>query len=214
MSTTTQTGITPRYDLRTLLRISRDDVFFHLNVHQVGRIEKFYPEDQTADVSLPIQRIIEGKNVALPVLPKCPVMFLTGGATGYITMPINTGDTCLVMFNDRDLDSWWTTGSSSAPKSRRAHDMSDGLVLVGFRHKGNALSNYSSTNIELSNLGSIVSLGTKVQIANEATSMKTVLDNLVNVLTAWIDTRGDSPNPATVTALNGIKTQIASLLET
>lgn len=222
-------GQVPQHDLRSLLRLARDDTFFHLNVHQIGRIEKFYPADQTADVSMPIQRFLEGRAVDLPVLVKCPVFFLTGGSTGNITMPIKAGDTCMVLFNDRDMDSWWTTGSSGVPLSRRAHDMSDAVAIVGFRHKGNAKSEYSDTNIEINNLGSKIAVGTeikasasggakidladKAKIYNGATDLRTVLNALIDAIKAQVDTRGDSLNGGTIAALDAVKSQLASLLQ-
>ena len=149
-------GPASRADLAALLRHVQNSTKYETYCHLPGRIERFYPEDQTADVSLPIQKFFDGLPREMPILPKCPVFLATGGATGRITMPIAAGDSCLVAVADRDIDNWWLTGNASVPKSRRSHDLSDSFVLVGFRHKGNKVTDYSSTAIEIKNLGSTI----------------------------------------------------------
>lgn len=231
MSTVTQRskGAIPLPDMAALLRATQDELAYRMYCHLPGRIERFYADTQTADVSLPIQKFYDSKPVAMPLLVKCPVFFLSGGGTGRVTMPVATGDSCLVAVSDRDIDTWWLTGNAAPPKSRRVHDLSDSFVFVGFRHKGNVVPDYSTTNVEVMNLGSKISVGTniketasagaklelaaKAKLANNSTSLKTVLDALVDAIKAQVDTSGDTLNPATRTALDAVKTQIASLLD-
>ena len=216
--------------MRSLQFLAGDDVMYRTNCHVVGKIETFYPDDQTADISLTVQRKLPAGIFDLPMLVKCPVCFLTGGSTGRITMPVQSGDTCLVLFHDRDLETWWATGTAAPPKTRRAHDLSDGLALVGFRHKGNVVGDYSTTDIEVKNLGSEVTVGTavhaestngallnlaaKAKLANDSTSLKTVLDSLLDALIAATDTGGHSFSSGTISALNAVKSDVSSLLET
>ena len=47
--------------------------------------------------------------------------------------PAVTGDACLVVFSDVDIDRWFETGEASAPNSPRRHSLSDGFAFVGFR---------------------------------------------------------------------------------
>lgn len=166
MSTLLNKGPASRADLAVLLRHVQNSTKYETYCHLPGRIERFYPEDQTADVSLPIQKFLDGKPRDMPVLPKCPVFFATGGSTGRITMPIAVGDSCLVAVADRDIDNWWLTGNASVPKSRRSHDLSDSFAIVGFRHKGNKVTDYSATAVEIKNLGSTI----KEDAAIKATS--------------------------------------------
>jgi hypothetical protein len=207
-------GLPSEYNLPALLRHWQEDTKYGMYCHLPGRVERFYDSDQTADISLPIQRLFDGKPVQLPILPKCPVFVSTGGSTGCITMPISAGDTCLVCFSDRDIDSWVATGNPSPPITRRAHDLSDAFAIVGIRHNGNPISSYSTTDIELRNLGGKVAIGSKVKVSNNATSLRTVLDNLLTALQGMVDTHGDSPNSSTLAAFASVKSQIDSLLDT
>lgn len=155
-------GVAPQADLATLLRHTSALVGYSLYCHLPGKIVKFYPEDQTADVQVMVEKFYDGKPLAMPMLVKAPVFFLTGGPTGRITMPVKPDDSCLVAVADRDIDNWWLTGNSAPPNTRRAHDLSDSFVFVGFRHTGNKVTDYNADDIQILNLGSKVAVDAEI----------------------------------------------------
>ena len=219
-------------DLRTLLDNLKADIFYNLNCHQLGVIEAFDINKQTASVRIATLRVLGTEEIPYPLLTDCPVMFPAGGSA-YMTFPVAVGDRCLVLFNDRDIDNWFTQGSTVAPNSSRAHSLSDGIVLVGIRNATNPavapvagavtlacgtslIQIYDSGVVVITGLDgsarSVVTLSDKVNIHNDATSLKSALDNLCSVLLAWVNTGGSTPNPATITAINAAKAQFDSLL--
>lgn len=210
----------PEPDLDALLKAWKSDIFSSLNCHQWGTILGFTQATQTATVQIAVRRQVPQANggqpiyvsKAYPVLVDVPV-FINYGGPGYLTFPIAAGDVCLVLFNDRDFDQFWATGNVQDPNSPRMHDLSDGLAIVGFRTAVNPLTGYDGGQTVLGWGTTKVVLGPKVGIGNDATSLLTVLTNWINVLKAWTDTRGDTPNPATIAALNAIQIQINSLLQ-
>ena len=161
MTPTLQSTALP--NLRMLLDQYKQEVGYGLNCHEVGTIVSFDATKQTASVQIAVLRLLPGgETTPYPILTNCPVFVLSGGAAA-LTMPIAAGDTCLVLFNDRDLDIWATTGNTAVPNSGRFHDLSDGLVLVGFRHALNPVAGYLTTEAALVNAGS------KVSVANDGT---------------------------------------------
>lgn len=211
-------------DLRALLQGLKTEIFAGFNCHQVGTIQSFNPAGPFATVSLLIQRVVfnneQGIDAGLqltptvvdyPVLVDIPVFVLSGGGA-VITCPVAAGDDCLVLFNDRDIDNWFATGAPAQPLTARMHHLSDGLALVGFRSKRTAVT-VSTTNAEIKFNGGRISVADKIAIANAATDLKTVMDNLITALTTWVDTGGQTPNPATVAALNAVKTLSDQLLK-
>jgi len=206
-------GLPADYSLTALLRHWQEDTKASLYCHLPGVVEKFYPTDQTADVSVTIQRLLDGERIQIPVLVKCPVMVLTGGATGVITLPISAGDTCLVCIADRDIDTWWSTGVSAPPVTRRTHDLSDAFAIIGFRHSGNPVSSFSTTHIEVKNNGGRVAVGTKLKVNNATTSLLTILSDLITALKAEVDTGGHTHNGATIAAYDAVQTKVNALLE-
>lgn len=141
-------------DLSDLMSELKQDIFNNMNCINVGIIQDFDEADQTASIRVAIKRITEikpdGTRVLAerPVLLKCPVVVLFGGST-YMTFPIAAGDECLVLFNDREIDNFWTTGSVEAPSSPRTHDPSDAIALVGIRSLQKSISGYLTNGIRL-----------------------------------------------------------------
>ena len=114
----------------------------------------------------PITGVYGPKLVDYPFLADCPVIAL-GGGNGALTFPITTGDDCLVFFNDRDIDSWFSGSSTSAPATLRLHSFSDGIILVGLRSLNNVLVNYSGSNVELRTKDGL----TKISIAGDGSKI-------------------------------------------
>lgn len=210
----------PEPDLDALLKAHKADIFSSLNCHQWATVLGFTAAKQTVTVQIAVRRQVpqvnNGKAVyvskAYPVLVDVPI-FVPSGGKGYVSFPVTAGDTCLILFNDRDYDQFWATGNVQDPNSGRMHDLSDGLAIIGFRTSQNPIVGYDGGQTVLANDTTKIVLGTLIGIGNANTSLLTVLTNWINVLKAFTDTRGDTPNPATIAALNAIQIQINSLLQ-
>ena len=228
-------------DLRALLNAHADEIFASLNCHQIGTIIDYTEATGTATVQINAKRIVyntpqTGDSVLqqtptlvdYPPLKDVPVMFPSGGGA-FLYFPVKKGDQCLLLFNDRDIDSWFEAGGTNPPPSARMHSLSDAIAIVGISNKvtpppvggGDVVLIYSGGTISINLAGSPtlhsaggcnIQLGTKVQFQNGSTSLKAALDSLLDTLAAWVNTGGSTPNPATVTALAAVKTTIDSLL--
>lgn len=120
-------------DFDDALQAVKREIFATFNCVQVGKIETYNYENQSAEIQIQVKaRYGDGKIIDYPLLVDCPVFVLQGGGA-YLEFPIEPGDTCLVLFNDRDIDTWWTSENYMEPKTRRKHDLSDGFALVGVR---------------------------------------------------------------------------------
>lgn len=224
--------------LRDVLVALKKEILLQLSCHHVGKITAFNPENQTAQAEIVYTKtyfqLQNGNYVATnpkyTLVLSAPVVCL-GGGDASLTFPIAVGDECLVLFNDRDMDNWLQTGSTTnAPATSRLHSFSDGIILVGIRSLPNVLSNYDTTRAVLQNGNAMVGVGPSlIKIANETTDLKTVLTKFVAALnqfaTACELSLTDSvlvdAAKALVTALGGspsvvsppIATQIGEILE-
>jgi hypothetical protein len=125
-------------DMDDLLLELKNEIFAQLNCVQIGKISKVN-DDQTVELELQVKRRVRGEGTtSYPVLADCPYFVLSGGGA-YLDMPITAGDYCIVLFNDRNLDTWWDSGNIAEPADRRKHSLSDGIALVGIQTKDNAL---------------------------------------------------------------------------
>lgn len=220
MSTTPQNPV-PEPDLRSLLLAFKTEIFASLNCHQWGVVQAFNSALQTVSVQIAVLRQVPVDNgngqaayvsKAYPLLVDVPIFIPTGGQ-GYLTFPVAAGDVCLVLFNDRDFDQYWATGNIQDPNSGRMHDLSDGLAIIGFRTKAKPLSAYDAAQVVLALNTTKIFLGSKIGFQNNTISLLTALTNLCNTLKAWVDTRGDTPNAATIAALNARITDFQNLLQ-
>lgn len=144
--------------LKDLLDLLTKQIKLDMNCHHIGTIKSFNALTQTAEVSINYTKTFlhldQVGNQRLdtpnyPILVDCPVIVLNGGG-GSLTFPIEAGDECLVLFNDRDLDNWFGTGGvSSAPLTGRLHSFSDAIALVGVRSIPNVELLYGSDHVAL-----------------------------------------------------------------
>ena len=132
-----------------------------IRVAMPASIESYDFKTQKADIKIDMQELYQnGTSLDYPVLSGVPVIFpRCGGAS--ITMPISRGDTCLVMFLDRDSTAWLLGGKNLKPKSMRSHHLSDAVAIMGlcpFTNKSPAKNN---TDMLISFDGSFVTLKPK-----------------------------------------------------
>lgn len=197
-------------DMRLVLDTWMNNSALKLNCHRIGTIVSFDSAKQTASVQIAALAVFGDKTVPYPVLTQCPV-FVPSGGNGCLTMPVTPGDSCLVLFNDRDIDNWYESGAVTAPNTARTHDLSDGLVIVGFRHQANPIVDYS-VDVEMRHGTAIVGLedSGKISIRNQDTTLKNVLTTLITALNK-LDEK--SPSGSASVQIADVNTLIYQLLK-
>lgn len=139
----------------------KKDIFFDLNCHRLGIINSFNSDEQTVEVSLVDKRVIqttEGERLFdFPVITDCPIV-INKPSRGGFTSPITAGDTCLVLFNDRNMDSWLEDGLIQKPETNRSHAITDAIALIGIRNKVNKIVGYNNNATEMNFGTSLISL--------------------------------------------------------
>lgn len=118
-----------------------------------GILQSFDAGKLTATVQPSIQgqfRQEDGtwKDVSLPVLLDCPVIFPAGGGFA-LTFPLKEGDEGLVIIASRCIDAWWYSGGVQKQARSRMHDLSDGFFLPGCFSQPRKLADVSTTNVQL-----------------------------------------------------------------
>lgn len=175
----------------TLDQLKRS-VFLSLNCVVVGTVQEFFPDSQTVSVTINWkkeyeQRQQDGTYTTVlkdyPILLDVPAVCLGGGTTS-LTFPIASGDECIVLFCDRSIDLWWSSGQIGAPTSSRTHSISDGIAIVGVRSLGRVLEDYDTTRVALNNGTTRVAVGAdKVLVENATLTLNIVLQELTTELT-------------------------------
>ena len=144
--------------LYTVLEAQQKDTKISMNCVQVGTIQEFDSAKQTATVKISMKQIVK-VNPDLsevyseyPLILKVPVMVLFGGVD-FMSMPIEPGDSCILLFNDRCLDDWKSGETAIAPSHPRLHSLTDAIAIVGIRPLTNSIATYLANGIRLSHGG-------------------------------------------------------------
>ena len=151
MITTDERAPSPRREQDLKLR----QTAINLRVAMPGIIQSFNATEQTVTVQCAIREKVNiDGNLSwqdIPLLLDVPIIFPRAG--NYIlTMPIKTGDECLVVFGDSCMDAWWQSGGIQNQIDCRRHDLSDGYAIVGLYSQPRKLSNYSTSTAQLRNI--------------------------------------------------------------
>ena len=184
-------------DLTSLLLKHKTNVKTTLNAVNIGIIQSFNAAKQTATIKVAIKVVRDVKPDGTktltehPLLLQVPVMTLFGGGS-FLSMPIVAGDTCILLFNDRDIDNWITKGGSQIPNSRRTHDISDAIAIVGIRDFQNSIASYLTGGIRLQFAGN-----SKIDLT----------DNAINSLAALFTHTGDMRVTGSVTIVGNLNVQ-------
>ena len=147
-------------DIAEFLNRRMRDISARINCILVGTVQSFNATNQTVTVSVNFQKIIKSvlplngigqsadQVISYPLLVNVPIIFFQGGGS-YLTFPIAAGDTCVVLFCDRDMDTWFNTAQIAPPNSDRVHDINDAVAIVGIRDLQHSLAGYNTTQPSL-----------------------------------------------------------------
>ena len=121
-------------DFITVLKSVYNKVGLELNCVRVGIIQSFNAEDLTAEVLIANKKTLglnkDGtQNVRDYALISAKICY----CCPFITYPIEQGEECILLFNDREIESWFITGEVQPEAYQRMHDLTDCIAIVGLR---------------------------------------------------------------------------------
>ncbi|GAB6170542.1 hypothetical protein JCM15765_03990 [Paradesulfitobacterium aromaticivorans] len=124
-----------------------------IRVAMPGIIQSFDPAEQTVMVQPAIkERVVDQSGniqmVSLPLLLDVPIVIPRAGGI-VLTMAIQQGDECLVIFADSCIDAWWVYGDVQTQAEKRRHDLSDAFAILGTWSQPKRITNYSTTSAQL-----------------------------------------------------------------
>lgn len=149
---------TGRIGLADVLDLNKRQTALSINAVKIGIVRAFDKDTQRADIEVAYKQVKDiledGTRVyqEYPILMDLPVVVLFGGVD-FLSLPIQVGDNCLVLFNDNEIDQWAKNGNGGNCSTFRMHDLSDGIALVGIRPLTNSIVGYLANGIRLSHSG-------------------------------------------------------------
>lgn len=219
--------------LSDLLNLVKKEIMLDLNCCHVGTIQSFNAATMTVVASINYTKTFFQLNATsglyqpvqvnyAPVVD-CPIVCLGGGKTN-ITFPIAQGDECLLIFNDRSIDSWFASGQFGPVPAGRFHAFSDAFALVGVKSTPNVLKVYDTVRALISDQNVSVGINPtnhKATIKNTASGtlgaiLADIMTNLNNLCTQAeaignaVAIPGVPVNVAAATAITTIATNLTT----
>ena len=155
-----QLGSVP--DMGQIIKSSGLSMASELNCMRIAIVQEFYPQDLTVQVQIAGKKTI-GLNPdgTQRVREYAPIYAKVCYCNPFITYPIKKGDECVLLFSDREIESWFINGDVNPEGYTRMHDLTDAVALFGIRSIPNMisiLSNalhlfYGNSSIELTENG-------------------------------------------------------------
>lgn len=227
--------------LSDLLDLLKKEIKLEMNCHHVGTVQSFNQAKMTVIATVNYTKtyfelntktgIYAPVQVNYSILVDCPIVVMGGGSSN-LTFPIASGDECLLLFNDRDIDSWFSSGQVGPVSSNRLHSFSDAFALIGVKSMKNIIQSYDLTRAVLRNGAAGVGVSqSKVKIYNGSTTLNTTmqsiltqLENLCTAISALTVTCASPGNPSSVpinvasfttinSQLSTLATQLGGLIE-
>lgn len=125
-----------------------------LRVAMPGLIVSFDPVKQTAVVQPALTELerIAGVLTTKILQPLVDIPIVLPRAGGYtLTLPVQAGDECLVVFGDSCMDAWHQSGGQQNEWEQRRHSLADGFAILGPWSNPRVLANYSTVSAQLRN---------------------------------------------------------------
>lgn len=215
------------FELKDAFNFLKKDIMLNLSCHHIGIVKDINFEKQTLSAQIAYKKTFlqkqpddTYKNVLVDYPPLIDVPFIVyRGGTACITMPIAIGDECLLMFNDRNIDNWFSSGQVTEVATNRFHSFSDAIAIVGVQSVARSISDYDPEALALVNDAGYVRIkNNKIGIGNATSDLKTALDNLITAIVGLTTTNAvvgapSALSPASITAINNAKTLLDGILE-
>lgn len=164
---------------RTLFSTTREVIDFALsNLHTSTIARVVAVNESTVDVQPVISRQVGSEEVTPPVFPDV-ILFTLQGGSSFIKLPINVGDSVLLVMSERSFDRWYSGDGDGLPYEYRMHDYSDAIAIGGLNPEASAIANVDTTTINGDvNMNGTLNIDGDLNVTGTITCKKLVVDGI------------------------------------
>lgn len=108
-----------------------DKKLYDIHTCLPGHVEKYDYSTGKADIKPLIKKKFkDGDILSLPVIPNVPVQY-PSTSEAILHLPLNKGDTGIIVFSERSLEIWLSTGGDVESGDPRKFDLTDAIFIPG-----------------------------------------------------------------------------------
>ena len=173
--------------LSDLLDVVETSIKGTIHTGLVATVSSYDAATQTCEAKPVVKaRFDNGDTFEIPVIPRIPVMFPSGGSFA-ITWPLEAGDFVFLSFSERSIDEWKATATTTTtPADFRRFDLSDAVAYPGLVSPRSPLLSATDDSMVIGEdnpLGLQIKIKDgKVSIGTPAAELLTEVDALANTV--------------------------------
>lgn len=127
------TNLTSSPNLLSLFHSFKDKLLYNdINCCRVAIVNEFYPESLQVQVNIANKMVVnikdDGSQITQDYAPITAKICYAGNGVSY---PLKPGDSGILLFNDRELESWYINGQVNQLSYDRCHSLTDAIFIVG-----------------------------------------------------------------------------------
>lgn len=135
--------LTSKTSLGNALEALKDNISYNLNCVKVATVEQFFPDNLTVSCKISNKRVLGIKEDGNQILQDYPLIYAKVHYLGWgnvgATYPISNGMEGFLLFNDRELETWFLTGTGGNLAYDRCHNLSDAIFICGLHSLPNMI---------------------------------------------------------------------------
>jgi hypothetical protein len=183
------------------------------NVHTAmpATIIKYDSVTKKATVKPSIKKVFANNTVvSMPTVSNVPVVMPRTAIAG-LNIPVNVGDSVLLVFSERSLERWLFSGGEVEPGFDRKFDLTDAIAIVGL-YSFNAQIHDEKDAAFLYNKTGIIKIdgNSKIAIGNASDELLAIVDALI-VAIRDMTVGGMTVDPSSKTVFNNLKSRLETI---
>lgn len=127
--------LTSKTTLLNVLEALKSNINYNLNCVKVATVEEFFKDNLTVSCKINNKRVLGIKEDGNQILQDYPLIYAKVHYLGWgnigATYPISKGMEGFLLFNDRELETWFLTGTGGNLAYNRCHNLSDAIFICG-----------------------------------------------------------------------------------
>ena len=120
-------------EIKSIIKDWTNDRVANIHTCTPGKIISYNPKTNRADVQ-PVGefKTNDERSLPYPIIHNAPIIFPTGnGGKSGITFPIKSGDGCLIVFSEGQLEDFLAGEKKSDSDDPRRHSLNDAIIIPG-----------------------------------------------------------------------------------
>lgn len=168
-------------DISNAIKYSGLKTASDMNCMRIATVEEVHYEDLTVTVKLLNKKTLgQNPDGTLNVTDYALIRAKICYCCPFITFPISVGDDCVLLFSDREIESWFINGDAQPVNYQRMHDLTDAFAIFGIRSipKMIKLTDAEKNGVFISNLHAKNGASGSI-IDSDGKTLATVIDGII-----------------------------------